>query len=81
MSFLESELSRVAQKVNLSTRNSSHVFIFHKVTETEIMGFTNFACLTIKSFADCQTVFTMEGSEGPRTPLPPFPPLEKPVDI
>lgn len=81
MSFLESLLSRVAQKVNPSTRNSSHVFIFHNITEMEIIGFTDPVCLTIKSFADCQTVFIMEGSGGPRTPLPPFPPLEKSVDI
>lgn len=81
MSFLESLLSRVAQKVNLSAHNSSHVFIFQKVTETEITGFINPVCLTVKSFADCQMAFITERLEGPRTLLPPFPPLEKFVDL
>lgn len=53
LSFTEVLFSRVAEKVNLSTCNSSHVFIFLKVAEMEIIGLTNPVCLTIKSFADC----------------------------
>lgn len=81
MLFLDSLLIRVAQKVNLSTHNSSHVFTFQKYIEMGIIGFISPVCLTIKSFADCQTTFTLEGLEGPRTTLPPFPSLEKAVDI
>lgn len=77
MSFLEYLFSRVAQIVHPSTRNSSRVFIFQKVAETEIIGLTNHVCLTIKSFTDCQAVLILEGLEGPRTAWPPFPPLEK----
>ena len=51
LSFTEVLFSRVAEKVNRSTRNSSHVFIFLKVAEMEIIGLTNPVCLTIKSFA------------------------------
>lgn len=52
----------MAQKAIPPTHSPPFMFGSLKVAAIGITGFTNPACLTVKLFADWQTVFMLEGS-------------------